>query len=89
MSIHTEFTIGSGVECGNGVCGELQRVVVAPVARTLTHLVVDAKQGSGTGRLVPISLASSTAGRILLGCTSAEFDREVRDLPPVDLDEQA
>jgi hypothetical protein len=72
---HTEFTIGSEVECGDGVCGELQRVVVDPVARTLTHLVVDAKHEPGTSRLVPIPLARSMAGRILLSCTSAEFDR--------------
>ncbi|MBS2536175.1 hypothetical protein KGQ20_25760 [Catenulispora sp. NF23] len=75
MNTHAEFTIGSEVECGDGVCGNLRRVVVDPVARTLTHLVVEAKHGSGTGRLVPVSLASSTAGNIVLGCTSAEFDR--------------
>jgi hypothetical protein len=75
MSVHAEFTIGSEVECGDGVCGELQRVVVDPVAQTLTHLVVNAKHESATARLVPISLVSSTDGRILLGCTSAEFDR--------------
>ncbi|MEY9857780.1 sporulation protein YlmC with PRC-barrel domain [Catenulispora sp. GAS73] len=75
MSIHMDFTIGSEVECGDGVCGELQRVVVDPVTQTLTHLVVDAKHEPGTGRLVPISLARSTDGGIVLGCTSAEFDR--------------
>jgi hypothetical protein len=75
MGIHMEFTIGSEVECGDGVCGDLQRVVVDPVGRRLTHLVVDAKHEPGTGRLVPIGLARSTAGRILLGCTSGEFDR--------------
>jgi hypothetical protein len=74
MSDHAEYTIGSEVQCSNGVCGELQRVVVDPVARTLTHLVVDAKHGSGTGRLVPISLADSTADGILLRCTNADFD---------------
>src|ERR1039457_4341926 len=41
MSEVTKFTIGSEVECSNGVCGELTRVVVDPVARSLTHLVVD------------------------------------------------
>ena len=76
MNAHAEFTIGSEVECGDGVCGELQRVVVDPVAQRLTHLVVGTtKHGSESGRLVPIGLASSTDDRILLGCTSAEFDR--------------
>ena len=36
MSETTEFTIGSEVACSDGVCGELTRVVVDPVARALT-----------------------------------------------------
>jgi hypothetical protein len=75
VGAHAEFTIGSEVECGDGVCGELQRVVVDPVAQALTHLVVEAKHGSDAGRLVPIVLASSTDGRIRLSCTPEEFDR--------------
>jgi hypothetical protein len=41
MSEATEFTIGSEVVCSEGACGELRRVVVNPVARALTHLVVE------------------------------------------------
>ena len=67
MSGSTEFTIGSEVACSDGVCGELRRVVVDPVARALTHLVVG-------GRLVPIELVDSTAKEIRLGCTMSEFE---------------
>jgi sporulation protein YlmC with PRC-barrel domain len=74
MSETTEFTIGSEVACSDGVCGELTRVVVDPVARALTHLVVEPSHRRGTGRLVPIDLVGSTAGEIRLRCTMSEFE---------------
>ena len=45
MSGPTEFTIGSEVCSSDGPCGELARVVIDPVARALTHLVVGPKRG--------------------------------------------
>lgn len=74
MSESTEFTIGSDVSCSDGVCGELKRVVVDPVAKTLTHLVVEPKHGSGAGHLVPVDLVDSAGQEILLRCSTAEFD---------------
>jgi PRC-barrel domain protein len=70
----TEFTIGSKVVCGGGACGELRRVVVDPIARALTHLVVEAPHQQGSGRLVPIALVESTGKEIRLRCTMSEFD---------------
>jgi sporulation protein YlmC with PRC-barrel domain len=86
MSDATEFTIGSEVACSDGVCGELKRVVVDPVAKALTHLVVEPKHGSGEGRLVPVDLVDAVGEEIRLRCTSAEFDalehaEETRFLP--------
>jgi sporulation protein YlmC with PRC-barrel domain len=75
MSESTEFTIGSDVACRDGVCGELKRVVVDPVAKALTHLVVEPKHGGGAGRLVPVALVDSTGQEIRLSCSSSEFDR--------------
>jgi hypothetical protein len=74
MSEPTEFSIGSEVSCSDGVCGDLRRVVVDPVARVLTHLVVEPKHGREKARLVPIALVSSTNHGVLLACTRAEFD---------------
>jgi len=74
MNETTQFTIGSKVSCSDGDCGELRRVVVDPVARTLTHLVVEPKHRQGLGRLVPIDLVASSATEIRLRCTTAEFD---------------
>lgn len=74
MSETTEFIIGSEVSCSDGACGELRRVIVDPIARTLTHLVVEPRHRRGTGHLVPIALAASTAKAIRLRCTTAEFE---------------
>jgi sporulation protein YlmC with PRC-barrel domain len=74
MSDSTEFTIGSEVLCTDGVCGELGRVVVDPVATALTHLVVEPKHGSGAGRLVPVDLVDSAGEEIRLRCSTTEFD---------------
>ncbi|MHB2027400.1 MAG: PRC-barrel domain-containing protein [Acidimicrobiales bacterium] len=74
MSEPTEFIIGSDVSCSDGTCGELRRVVVDPVARTLTHLVVEAKHRQGMGHLVPIDLVTSSGAEIHLRCTVAQFE---------------
>lgn len=70
----TNFTIGSDVACSDGPCGQLRRVVVDPVARTLTHLVVEAKHRQGLGRLVPVDLVASSDTQIHLRCTVTEFE---------------
>ena len=75
MSGPEQFTIGSTVACSDGVCGELRRVVIDPVARALAHLVVEAPHRQGTGRLVPVALVEPATGtEIRLRCTKAEFE---------------
>jgi len=86
MSEAAEFTIGSEVACSDGVCGELTRVVVDPVARALTHLVVEPANRQAVGRLVPIELVESAAEEIRLLCAKSEFEaledaEETRFLP--------
>lgn len=73
MGDTTEYTIGAEVTCSDAVCGELSRVVVDPVARALTHLVVEPRHPRGVGRLVPIDLVDPQAAGISLRCTVAEF----------------
>lgn len=74
MSKHEQFRIGDQVVCAGGACGELGRVVVDPVARTLTHLVVRPKPRRGLDRLVPISAVDVAGPPIQLRCTRASFD---------------
>ena len=74
MADTTQFTIGAEASCSDGACGEVSRVVVDPVARAVTHLVVEPKDRRGLGRLVPLSLVDATAAEVRLRCTMAEFD---------------
>lgn len=74
MSDTVGYTIGAEVTCRDGVCGDLRCVVVDPVARTLTHLVVEPKHRQGLGRLVPIDLVDAADAEIRLRCSATEFD---------------
>jgi sporulation protein YlmC with PRC-barrel domain len=76
----TEFTIGAEASCTDGVCGEVQQVVVDPLARAVTHLVIEPKHRSGLGRLVPLDLVEVTDGGVRLRGTLAEFEK----LPPAE-----
>jgi sporulation protein YlmC with PRC-barrel domain len=71
----TIFTIGAKVSCTDGVCGDVIRVVVDPITRTVTHLVVEPKHRIALGRLVPLTLVHATAGGIRLRCTLAQFEK--------------
>ena len=71
----TPFTIGADARCADGVCGRVIRVVVDPVARAVTHLVVRPGNWPGLGRLVPLDLVDgATPKEVRLRCTRAEFD---------------
>jgi hypothetical protein len=72
----TPFTIGAQASCTDGVCGELARVVVDPVARTVTHLVIQPTDPLELARLVPLDLVDdATPDQIRLRCTLEEFER--------------
>jgi hypothetical protein len=67
------YTIGSEVACTDGTCGKLIWVVVDPVARCLTHLVVAPVDHQDLGRLVPVDLVHSIGERICLTCNLVGF----------------
>jgi hypothetical protein len=69
------FTIGAEASCTDGVCGTVRRVIVDPVARTLTHLVVEHEHGVELARLVPLDLVDATPAGIKIRCTLAEFEQ--------------
>lgn len=75
MAAATQFTIGVDANCTDGICGEVSRVVVDPIARRVTHLVVEPKRRVGLGRLVPLDLVDAMAGEIRVRCTLADFDQ--------------
>jgi sporulation protein YlmC with PRC-barrel domain len=52
----------------------VSRTILDPAARTVTHLVIGPRHGTG-GRLVPLDLVETAAGEIRLRCTLDEFGR--------------
>jgi sporulation protein YlmC with PRC-barrel domain len=71
----TTFTIGATATCSDGPCGAVSRVVVDPVARALTHLVIEPEHRSGLGRLVPLEMVESDGDGVRVRSTLAEFDK--------------
>ena len=81
------FRIGADASCADGACGQVSRIIVNPVAREITHLVVEPEHGPE--RLVPVDLVDATTGQIRLRCTLAEFQRlrpgrETESVPDLD-----
>jgi sporulation protein YlmC with PRC-barrel domain len=78
MARKLPFSIGADASCSDGACGHVSRIIVNPVAREVTQLVVGQKHRNGPARLVPVDLVDATTGQIQLRCTLAEFQA----LPP-------
>jgi hypothetical protein len=75
MAEATLFEIGAEARCSDGDCGQVIRVVVNPVVREVTHIVVEPKHRVGLGRLVPLDLVRGAGDEVELACTLAEFDQ--------------
>jgi len=73
MAKTTPFRLGADATCTDGACGQVSRIIVNPVAREVTHLVVDPKYRYGPERLVPVDLVDAPAGQIRLRCTLADL----------------
>ena len=41
MARKMPFRIGAAASCSDGACGHVSRIIVNPVAREVTHLVVE------------------------------------------------
>jgi sporulation protein YlmC with PRC-barrel domain len=71
-----DIPIGVDVECADGSCGKSSYVVVNPIRREITHIVVE--PGGllvQPERLVPLDLVvESTPSLIRLNCTKDEFE---------------
>jgi sporulation protein YlmC with PRC-barrel domain len=75
MADTAEFTIGAEASCSDGPVGTVNRVVVDPVAKALTHLVVEPGFLHGPSRLVPLDLVEVAPGAVRINCTKAEFEK--------------
>ncbi len=76
--MNAAYKIGNEVDCTDGQCGNLVRVIVNPVARTVTHLVVEPNHSPDNARLVPVGLVDAdsvaAADTIRLTCDHAGFE---------------
>jgi sporulation protein YlmC with PRC-barrel domain len=75
MAETVQYRIGAEAGCSDGSCGHVRRVVVDPVARAITHLVVEPGHRHGVARLVPVELIGAAGRNVQLRCTIAEFER--------------
>jgi hypothetical protein len=75
MAEPARFTIGAEASCSDGFCGKVSRLVMDPVALTVTHLVIEPKHRRESGRIVPVHLVDTTADHLRLSCSLAEFER--------------
>lgn len=70
------FKMGAHVEATDGRCGHLTRVIIDPVADSLTHLIVEPGHREIGARLVPLELVAGVDGdQIHLSCTKNEFEQ--------------
>jgi sporulation protein YlmC with PRC-barrel domain len=69
--------LGTPVRCTDGTFGELADVVIDPISRRLTHLVVRPGHEQGQARLVPVELAASrdNGSEVTLDCTVDEVTK--------------
>ena len=84
--------IGDHVRCTDGVYGELADIVIDPLEKRVTHLVVRPEKREGEARLVPIQLAKGRDDErraIELECTLGEAQgfESVREVAYLRLDE--
>jgi sporulation protein YlmC with PRC-barrel domain len=71
-----QIELGATVRCTDEVFGELADVVIDPVKKRVTHLVVEPREGHAEARLVPIELArGGEPHEISLRCTVEEARR--------------
>lgn len=66
------------MKCEDGICGELARVVIDPLAKAVTHVVVDPRHPSGPTKLVPVEVVepaedAGADGELSLRCSRAEL----------------
>lgn len=69
-----DIPVNAEVACVDGVCGQSTYVIINPISRQVTHVVVKQKEGLHTEHLVPLGLvAGTTHDLIRLRCTTDEL----------------
>jgi sporulation protein YlmC with PRC-barrel domain len=72
------LNLGKSVRCTDEVFGELADVVIDPIAKQVTHLVVKPEHGDDVARLVPIELVENgkdDSDELRLRCSTEDVRR--------------
>src|SRR3954447_815079 len=72
--VSMRLELGSAVRCTDAPWGELADVVVDPLSRRITHLVVRPHHHPEDARLVPIERARDAGDAIELDCSHADVE---------------
>jgi hypothetical protein len=73
-TLETVIPVHAEVFCADGLCGESTGVVVNPVSRQVTHVVVQPSPWTEQERMVPAGdVADSFGGALRLHCASADL----------------
>jgi sporulation protein YlmC with PRC-barrel domain len=71
-----DIPVNAEVKCADGPAGRSIVLIVDPITRQVTHIVVRQKGGLHMERLVPVELVTaSTPQKIQLRCTTQELNR--------------
>ena len=71
-----EIPINAQVECTDGICGRSEFVLINPVIKKVTHLVVKEDAAPNTEYIVPIEFVTKTiADTIQLRCNKADLKK--------------
>ena len=69
-----DIPVNAEVACVDGVCGQSTYVIINPITRQVTHLVVKENRMPHTERLVPVDLVGDTTHNLIrLRCTTDEL----------------
>ena len=72
MNKHTDIPLGKDVYCIDGLTGQSSHLIVNPLNRRVTHLVVRQNHFPHSDHLVPMELvAETTRSLIRLSCTTS------------------
>ena len=71
-----EIPINAQVECTDGICGRSEFVLINPIIKKVTHLVIKEDTAPNTEYIVPIEFVTKTiADTIQLRCTNVDLKK--------------
>jgi len=71
-----DISLHAKVECQNKVCGKIICVIINPISKSVTHMVVQEKGFIGIERLIPVEeILDSQSDHVTLRCSLDQFSK--------------